>query len=148
LIIPQYVLKDIDKQFSKIELIVSEIKSYLPLKTEDMEDINRIKTFDSFILRFGKIQDIMGEKLFPIFLEELQEYKTSMPLIDILHKLEKLNILNADDWIKLRQIRNAMTHEYPDNTDEIIVTITSAIENFETMKNIYTLIANNLSRQK
>lgn len=109
---PQYVLKDIDKQFSKIELIVSEIKSYLPLKTEDMEDINRIKTIDSFIYRFGKILDIMGEKLFPIFLEELQEYKTSMSLIDILHKLEKLNILNADDWIKLRQIRNAMTHEY------------------------------------
>lgn len=138
---PQYLLKDIDKQFSKIELIVSEIKSYLPLKTEDMEDIDRIKTIDSFILRFGKIQDIMGEKLFPIFLEELQEYKTSMSLIDILHKLEKLNILNTDDWIKLRQIRNTMTHEYPDNTNEIIATITSAIENFETMKNIYKLIS-------
>lgn len=138
---PQYLLKDIDKQFSKIELIVSEIKSYLPLKTEDMEDIDRIKTIDSFIYRFGKIQDIMGEKLFPIFLEELQEYKTSMSLIDILHKLEKLNILNTDDWIKLRQIRNTMTHEYPDNTNEIIATITSAIENFETMKNIYKLIS-------
>jgi len=34
-----------------------------------------------------------------------------------------------------------MTHEYPDNTNEIIATITSAIENFETMKNIYKLIS-------
>lgn len=142
---PKYVLNVLDKQFSKIELIVLEIKSFLPLKTEDMEDINRIKTIDSFIYRFGKIQDIMGEKLFPAFLEQLQEYNKSMSLIDILHKLEKLNVLNTDDWIKIRQIRNTMTHEYPDNTDEIITTITSALEYFETMKNIYKLIANKLS---
>ncbi len=142
---PKYALNVLDKQFSKIELIVSEIKSFLPLKTEDMEDINRIKTIDSFIYRFGKIQDIMGEKLFPAFLEQLQEYNKSMSLIDILHKLEKLNVLNTDDWIKIRQIRNTMTHEYPDNTDEIIATITSALEYFETMKNIYKLIANKLS---
>lgn len=142
---PKYALNVLDKQFSKIELIVSEIKSFLPLKTEDMEDINRIKTIDSFIYRFGKIQDIMGEKLFPAFLEQLQEYNKSMSLIDILHKLEKLNVLNTDDWIKIRQIRNTMTHEYPDNTDEIITTITSALEYFETMKNIYKLIANKLS---
>ncbi len=142
---PKYALNVLDKQFSKIELIVSEIKSFLPLKTEDMEDINRIKTIDSFIYRFGKIQDIMGEKLFPAFLEQLQEYNKSMSLIDILHKLEKLNALNTDDWIKIRQIRNTMTHEYPDNTDEIIATITSALEYFETMKNIYKLIANKLS---
>jgi hypothetical protein len=142
---PKYPLNVLDKQFSKIELIVSEIKSFLPLKTEDMEDINRIKTIDSFIYRFGKIQDIMGEKLFPAFLEQLQEYNKSMSLIDILHKLEKLNVLNTDDWIKIRQIRNTMTHEYPDNTDEIIATITSALEYFETMKNIYKLIANKLS---
>ncbi len=142
---PKYVLNVLDKQFSKIELIVSEIKSFLPLKTENMEDINRIKTIDSFIYRFGKIQDIMGEKLFPAFLEQLQEYNASMPLIDILHKLEKLNVLNTDDWIKIRQIRNIMTHEYPDNTDEIITTITSALEYFETMKNIYKIIANKLS---
>ena len=142
---PKYALNVLDKQFSKIELIVSEIKSFLPLKTEDMEDINRIKTIDSFIYRFGKIQDIMGEKLFPAFLEQLQEYNKSMSLIDILHKLEKLNVLNTDDWIKIRQIRNTMTHEYPDNTDEIITTITSALEYFETMNNIYKLIANKLS---
>ena len=142
---PKYALNVLDKQFFKIELIVSEIKSFLPLKTEDMEDINRIKTIDSFIYRFGKIQDIMGEKLFPAFLEQSQEYNKSMSLIDILHKLEKLNVLNTDDWIKIRQIRNTMTHEYPDNTDEIITTITSALEYFETMKNIYKLIANKLS---
>ena len=140
----KYILNVLDNQFSKIELIVSEIKDFLPLNNEDMEDINKIKTIDSFIYRFGKIQDIMGEKLFPAFLEHLQEYNPSMSLLDVLHKLDKLILLNTDEWIKIRQIRNTMTHEYPDNNDEIIATISSALEHFKIMKNIYKLIKQKL----
>ena len=139
----KYIISVLDKQFYKIDLIVSEIKGLLPITNEDMEDINKIKTIDSFIFRFGKIQDIMGEKLFPAFLEYTQEYNTSMSLLDVLHKLEKLGLLNTDEWIKIRQIRNIMTHEYPDNDDEIIATISSALEYFEIMKNIYKLINKN-----
>lgn len=37
-------------------------------------------------------------------------------MIDKIHKLEKLAILdNAEEWTQLRDARNHISHEYPDN---------------------------------
>lgn len=56
----------------------------------------------------------MGARLFKQLLEALEEDVTGLPFIDILLKLEKLNLLeNAKDWVKLRQTRNNVAHEYP-----------------------------------
>jgi hypothetical protein len=44
----------------------------------------------------------------------LEEDISGLPFIDILYKMEKLNLLDdAKDWIVLRQIRNTISHEYP-----------------------------------
>jgi hypothetical protein len=52
--------------------------------------------------------------LFKQLLEALEEDIAGLPFIDILYKLEKLNLLDeAKDWIVLRQTRNAISHEYP-----------------------------------
>lgn len=56
----------------------------------------------------------MGTRLFKQLLEILEEDISGLPFIDILYKLEKLNLLeNAKDWVKLRQTRNNVAHEYP-----------------------------------
>ena len=56
----------------------------------------------------------MGARLFKQILEALEEDVSGLPFIDILYKLERLNLLdNAKDWIALRQIRNTISHEYP-----------------------------------
>ena len=70
--------------------------------------------FDQLIYRFSKLQDSMGVRLFKQILEMLEEDVTGLPFIDILNKMEKLNLIdNAKDWIGLRQTRNAISHEYP-----------------------------------
>ena len=44
----------------------------------------------------------------------MEEDVNGLPFLDILHKMEKLNLLdNAKDWVVLRQIRNTISHEYP-----------------------------------
>ena len=44
----------------------------------------------------------------------LEEDISGLPFLDILHKMEKLNlIVSAKDWIILRQTRNTVSHEYP-----------------------------------
>jgi len=44
-----------------------------------------------------------------------------MPMIDIIHKLEKLSVIeDAEKWLGLREIRNMVTHEYPGNEKEIV----------------------------
>ena len=56
----------------------------------------------------------MGPRLFKQLLEALEEDVSGLPFIDILYKMEKLNLLkNAKDWVKLRQTRNNIAHEYP-----------------------------------
>ena len=94
-----------------MESVLPEIKEWLPLKKEDFNDTEKVKTIDSFIYRFIKIQDRMGEKLFPAVLQALMEYEESMPFIDILNRLEKLKLLpSADEWIDFRNLRNTLTH--------------------------------------
>jgi len=43
-----------------------------------------------------------------------------MSFIDILDKLEKLGVIeSAEDWFKIRELRNRITHEYPNEEEEI-----------------------------
>ena len=129
---------ELDIHFKRVDMVLPEVKSYLPFSNDDFEDIEKIKAIDSFIYRFTKIQDKMGDKFFPAILRELQEYKNSMALIDVLNKLEKLELLeNSDDWIDYRKLRNSLTHEYPNNSDEVLEAINISIEVYEKMKQIY-----------
>jgi len=129
---------ELDIHFKRVDAILPEIKSYLPLRASDFENIEKTKTIDSFIYRFAKIQDKMGEKLFVLALRSLLEYKSGMALIDVLNKLEKLELIrSADEWIDFRKLRNSLTHEYPNNEDEILEAISLSIEAYREMKNIY-----------
>lgn len=98
---------------SRAKLALTEI-----LKFEDFE---KIKTINTFIYRFIKLQDMMGDKLFRLFLDRIGEYKDSMSLLDVLDKLEKLGLIdNTIDWMEYRKLRNKLTHEYPTNEDEVV----------------------------
>lgn len=92
------------------------ISHHFPLSEESFGKISQMEMalFDQLIYRFSKLQDSMGGRLFKQILEALQEETDGLPFIDILSKLEKLNLLDdAKSWIALRQIRNSISHEYP-----------------------------------
>ncbi len=139
------VSKELEIHFNRIDALLPELQGYMPFKESDFEDIEKIKTIDSFIYRFTKIQDRMGEKFFPLVLAELYEYKRTMALIDVLYRLEKLELLSSSDrWIEYRKLRNVLTHEYPDNEDEIIEAINLSIEAYIDMKKIYITMLDRL----
>ena len=145
---PELIIDEIQLHFKRVESILPEIESWLPLKTEDFDDIEKVKTIDSFIYRFIKIQDKMGEKLFPAVLQLLQEYDRGMPFIDMLNRLERLRLLpNADEWIDFRNLRNTLTHEYPDNEDEIIQAIEIALDAYKTMLNVFSKMSEELKKR-
>lgn len=59
-----------------------------------------------------------------------------MSLIDVLDKLEKLEIIsNSDNWIKFRQLRNQLSDQYPENMTDTIDGIKLAIDYFDVIKN-------------
>lgn len=94
----------------------NNVKKQFPLTETGFGSISgmELALFDQLIYRFSKLQDSMGTRLFKQLLEALEEDVAGLPFIDILHKLEQIKLLDdAKDWIRLRQIRNIVTHEYP-----------------------------------
>ena len=100
-----------------------KIKGLFPLNQISYSELSgeQISFADQLIYRFSKLQDLMGNKLFRLILEGLQEDVENLPFIDVLNKLEKLKILNdTNQWLILRETRNLVTHEYPFNVAELI----------------------------
>ena len=134
--------------FNRAKDNVEDIKKF-PVNLTIYEDKEKIKTIDAFIFRFIKLQDFMGDKLFKDILKIVGEYKDNMSLIDILDKLEKLEIIkDADNWINYRAIRNKLTHEYPDNQEEVIEGINLAIIYFEEISQVLNNIMNYIEEKK
>ncbi|MDA3898324.1 MAG: hypothetical protein PF482_19480 [Desulfobacteraceae bacterium] len=134
------IYKVLDLHFSRADKAADEI-SRIQLDAHTFDDFEAVKTIDTFIYRFSKIQDYMGEKLFPVVLDMLGEYKSSLSFMDILNKLERLEFIQSvRQWINFREIRNTLTHEYPDNEKEIIEGIKLAVNAYSEIKNIYATI--------
>ena len=133
----------------RLKLALEEIKAWENLDSDIFENFEKIKTIDTFIYRFIKLQDVMGEKLFKTFLNEIGEYKDNMSLLDILDKLEKFEIIeDAYQWMEYRKLRNQLTHEYPNNEDDVIDGIKIAIDSFNKIEIIFNNILEYVSRRK
>lgn len=105
-----------DSHYQRMIFAFESIEKYFPLTEINFSHISPIEMalFDQLIYRFSKLQDSMGSRLFKQLLEALEEDISGLPFIDILNKMEKLNLLDRSlDWIVLRQTRNTVSHEYP-----------------------------------
>jgi hypothetical protein len=77
-----------------------------------------VRATDQFVLRFIKLQDTLGEHVLRRFATEvLGEPVEDAPLIDVVARLERFGLLDAREWLRCRALRNALTHEYPDQPE-------------------------------
>lgn len=117
----------------------SKVKKFLPITRDNYYflDDETIGFLDQYIFRFSKTQDLIGSRVFPLTLQALAEPVEDKAFIDILNRLEKLNIIDsAQNWIELRKIRNDIAHEYPSNLNERIEGINILFENLPTFRQI------------
>jgi len=139
----QELISKVNLHKNRAKQALQEIKQWDKLDCTIFDDFDKIKTIDSFIYRFIKLQDLMGEKLFKYFLDELGEYKETMSLLDMLDKLEKFEIIeNAKEWLSYRKLRNKLTHEYPDNEEDLLEGITVSMEVFNKIELVLKNIEN------
>ena len=72
-----------------------------------------------------------------------------MSLLDVLDKLEKLEIIaSADNWIDSRLIRNKLTHEYPNNTEDVLEGIKISLKSFQKISDVLQSINNYIKNKK
>ncbi|MEY8210840.1 MAG: hypothetical protein RPT00_01140 [Gammaproteobacteria bacterium] len=85
---------------------------------------------EAFTSRFCRLQDTLGDKLLPTWLDVLEEKATVA--IDNLDKAEKIGVLpSVELWLELRQLRNQMIHEYIEDLDILVDALQAAYKNIE-----------------
>ena len=135
-----------DIQSTRLKDALIQVNKLLPLFAAVLANLptDKLAFLDMMTTRFGKLQDIIGLKIFPIILNLLEE--DAVAFIDKLNKLEKLGYIDdATWWIELREIRNKIAHDYPDDHDlicsHISVVIVKAAELIEFWQKLKTKIA-------
>jgi hypothetical protein len=126
---------------------LTSLEPVLPLSGPRLQrlDAEAIHDLDQFVLRFGKLQDAIGSRLLPAVLGYLQEPYERRPMLDKLHRLEQLGYLDhAEDWSRLRVIRNQFAHDYPDEPEKNASLLNMAIEAAPTLEAILANIQQRL----
>jgi len=97
---------------------MSQLSRKFPLSPDTITQLNdtELAVLDQFSMRFAKLQDAMGAKLFPAVLELTKEQGNYPAFLDKLNRLEKIGAIeSADQWLILREMRNEFSHDYPDD---------------------------------
>ena len=123
----------------RMEFAKSKVSAFIPLSRDNYYSIDdeTIGFLDQYIFRFSKLQDTMGSRLFPLTLEALAEPVTDLAFIDILNRLEKLEIIDsALSWVQFRKIRNDIAHEYPASLIERIEGINILFDKLDMLRQV------------
>ena len=113
-----------DRHAGRLQAALSKTAHLVPFTVNNVSTLN---DSDSAFLevvtsRFAKLQDTLGQKVFSLVLKNVGEDILDKTFIDILNMFEKFGFIDdADFWVTLRQTRNAIAHEYPDNLEKLAV---------------------------
>jgi len=109
-----------------IDLITESLDVLEPkIPIDNYETLTQLERFalNALIFRFSKLQDLIGVKIFRNYLDFSGFDITQKSFFDILREIEKEGIIDIDSWSELRELRNKIAHEYPEEIDEMIQSI-------------------------
>jgi len=118
---------------------ILEAKSELTLPIKEYDTLSKLEKFalNTLIFRFSKLQDLIGGKIFRAFLDFSGFSTKDLSFFDILKELEKEGILDIDEWQFLRELRNDIAHDYPEELDEKIEKINLFIKRSDDLLRVF-----------
>jgi len=145
----QAALEVCKRHADRMAWAMSQLSNKFPLTADALGALSNteLAVLDQFSTRFAKLQDAMGAKLFPAVLELTKEPGQLTVFIDKLNRLEKLGAIESvDQWLKLREMRNEFSHDYPDDLELQSATLNKAYklasELLAVMRRIETFASN------
>ncbi|MEA2050632.1 MAG: hypothetical protein U9O56_07875 [Campylobacterota bacterium] len=137
------------KRFEKLEKHYVAIKEYKILIDDLLKEQNIYDQFtfnslkpekrailDAYLKRFASIQDFLGAKIFSLLLEVAGIPNTKMS--EVLSNIEKENIIDSlENWIELREVRNELEHDYPEELQEALDDLKYCIDSFYKIESYY-----------
>ena len=125
----QHLLKVVGKQAQLLQLSWERLfneyfldENWVLSLTQNMEAAERLETF---LARFNRMQDTLGDKLLPELLKLLEEHPG--PAIDNYRLAERYGWLeSAEVWVEIRHLRNQLVHEYLEDAQLFLTAIERA----------------------
>ncbi|CAK0743800.1 conserved hypothetical protein [Gammaproteobacteria bacterium] len=132
-------LYECNRHKEKLLFSAKRLEALMPLTIARYEELSMEEEsfIDQMVFRFSKLQDALGEKLFPSLLELMSEEVKSKPFIDRLNRIEELGILYKDEWMELRRKRNEIAHEYSFNKEDVVCGINDIHNSIRKLVGIY-----------
>lgn len=91
---------------------------------------------DAYLKRFSSIQDFLGAKIFALLLDVAGINSSKMS--EVLYYIEKEEIIDSlENWIELREVRNELEHDYPEELEEALIDLKFCIDSFEKIERYY-----------
>ncbi len=98
----------------------------------------QVQDIDQFILRYTKLQDTMGTRLFTSILNYLYEPVDKRPMLDVLHSLEKLGLIDSIVmWQEVHLVRNRFAHDYANDPEKNAAQLNIA---FASTDDLYSML--------
>jgi hypothetical protein len=115
--------------------MVSEKNIYEQFIFDELKPQERA-VLDAYLKRFSSVQDFLGAKIFSLLLEISGINSSKMS--EVLYHIEKEEIIDTlDEWIELREVRNELEHDYPENLQEALDDLKICVESFEKIEKYY-----------
>lgn len=132
-------IEECDLHKSKIEFTQKKLSGFIPLDSFKLKEIENeySSVIDQLIYRFSKLQDSLGEKVMPMYLKLGGEDSKNKIFIEVLNRMEQLEIVTKQEWMYLREVRNAIFHEYILNKDDLAKIINEVYNSSQKLIEIY-----------
>ena len=114
------ITKIADIHADRIRYALNKLQPVFPVDAAQVNNLSEENFLfvELLLSRFAKLQDILGSKLIDLFLLQQGEVIENFTMLDKINKIERLNIItDANLWLNMREARNHVAHEYPDNPD-------------------------------
>jgi hypothetical protein len=93
---------------------IEQVTALLPIPYWQALQPDQHETLAAFRIRFSEYQEHMGKTMKAVAVEE---EKPSEPFTAVLLYMEKLGCIDSvDHWKAIRELRNAVNHEYEDDS--------------------------------
>lgn len=138
--------KILQKRFDKLQKHSHALKEYKEL-IDDLIDQKNIydpwifntlqpqerAVLDAYLKRFASIQDFLGAKVFPLLLETAGIGTSKMS--EVLIRIENEGIIDSfENWIELREVRNELEHDYPEELKEALEDLKFCIDKYNIIQ--------------
>ncbi len=109
----RFLVRVIGRECAHLKITDSRLfeEPFTKVRARALDDnVCEAESVEAFVSRFGRLQDTLGHKLLPVYLQAVGEQTGAM--LDNLDRAERLGLVpSADRWFAVRRLRNQMIHE-------------------------------------